>query len=97
MTPETAEKKAIRDYLRIKGYFVYHNLAGIGVYPGIADITAIKDGTVYQIEVKAGRGKQSPAQKEFQRCWEGAGGVYIIGGIDDIIERLCGKIPDYKL
>ena len=59
MTAETAEKKAIKDYLRLKGWYVYHNLAGLGCYAGLADLTAIKKGRVLQIEVKAGKGKQS--------------------------------------
>lgn len=89
MTPETAEKKAIKRYLEIYGYFVYHNLAGLGVYPGIADLTAIKNGRVYQIEVKCGRIKQSDKQKEFQRRWEMSGGVYIVGDLNEVIKKLC--------
>ena len=88
MTPETAEKQAIKDYLRIKGVFFYHNLAGLGCYPGLADITAIKDGEVYQIEVKAPGGRQSAKQKEFQEKWEDAGGHYIVGGIDEVMAAI---------
>lgn len=88
MTPETAEKNAIKDYLRMKGVFFYHNLAGLGVYPGIPDLTAIKNGSVYQIEVKAKTGRQSERQKEFKRDWEQMGGVYILGGIDEVMKYL---------
>jgi hypothetical protein len=88
MTPETAEKRAIKDYLTFKGIFHYHNLAGLGCYPGIADITAIKNGIVYQIEVKASKGRQSELQGQFQASWEAAGGVYILGGIDDVIKKI---------
>ena len=88
MTKETSEKKAIKDYLRAKGAFVYHNLAGLGVYPGIPDLTAIWLGKVYQIEVKADGGKQSDNQKEFQRCWEASGGIYILGGIDEVMKKI---------
>ncbi len=86
LTPETLEKQAIKRYLKLKGVFFYHNLAGMGVYPGISDLTAIKDGKVYQIEVKASNGRQSDYQKEFQRNWEESGGTYIIGGIDEVIK-----------
>ena len=89
MTPETAEKKAIRDYLRYKGFFVYHNLAGLGVFPGIPDLTAIDDkGTVYQIEVKTPKGRQSERQREFQDLWESHNGIYILGGLDEVINAI---------
>jgi hypothetical protein len=85
-TPETLEKKAITRFLQFKGIFYYHNLAGLGVYPGIPDLTAIKDGIVYQIEVKALGGRQSDYQKQFQENWEASGGTYIIGGIDEVMK-----------
>jgi Holliday junction resolvase len=88
MTKETAEKKAVKDYLALKGYYFYHNLAGLGCKAGVPDITAIKGGSVWQIEVKAGKGKQSPNQLAFQQVWEFYGGNYICGGIDDIIKKL---------
>ena len=86
MTKETAEKKAIKDYLKLKGVFVYHNLAGLGCYPGLADLTCIYKGIVYQIEVKAGKNKQSANQKQFQKDWEEKGGIYICGGLDEIMK-----------
>lgn len=87
-TLETSEKKAIKDYLRLKGAFVFHNLAGLGVYPGIPDLTAILKGQVYMIEVKAPgcKHKQSANQKRFQEDWEAAGGIYILGDIDEVMK-----------
>ena len=85
MTPEGHEKQAIKQYLKLKGIFYYHNLAGLGVFPGIPDLTAIHNGVVYQIEVKAGKGKQSEVQKQFQQNWEQNGGRYILGGIDSVM------------
>ncbi len=87
MTPENREKQAIKQYLRIKGLFFYHNLAGLGVYPGIPDITAIDlTGKIFQIEVKAKSGIQSDCQKKFQNMWEANGGTYILGGIDEVMK-----------
>ena len=86
MTGETAEKKAIKQYLGYKGVFCYHNLAGLGCYPGLADLTCIFKGKVYQIEVKVGKNKQSENQKIFQRDWEQAGGYYILGGLDEVMK-----------
>lgn len=87
-TPETTEKSAIKDYLNIIGAFHYPNTAGLGSYRGIPDITAIYKGQVYQIEVKAGKNKQSPAQEEFQIDWELNGGIYICGGIDAVMAKI---------
>lgn len=84
MTPETAEKREIKDYLNAKGIFFYHNLAGLGAYKGVADLTAIRDGVCYQIEVKVGKGRQSEWQKVFQNDWDTNGGVYICGDCDEV-------------
>lgn len=88
ITPETAEKIAIKQYLLLKGYFYYSNTAGFASYPGIPDLTAIKDGVVWQIEVKAIKGKQSPKQVEFEQAWRYRGGNYICGGIDDVMSAI---------
>ena len=88
MTPETQEKKAIKDYLNLKGVFHYHNLAGLGCFPGLADLTAIHNGQVYQIEVKAKGGKQSENQKMFQFYWESAEGIYVLGGLDEVMKLI---------
>jgi len=49
MTPEACEKKSIKEYLKFKGVFYYHNLAGLGCFAGLADLTVIKDGQVIQM------------------------------------------------
>ena len=89
-------QKTIIDYLRLKGQFVYKNVS-IGTYKketdsyipmstkGIADLTAIKKGKVYQIEVKKIGGKQNTNQKQFQKDWEAKGGIYLLGGLNDMI------------
>ena len=92
ITPETSEKKLIKDWLNLTGWFVYHNLAGLGVYPGIADLTAIKEGVIVQIEIKTKANKQSDRQREFEGRWKTAGGYYVSGGFDKIkeyIENIC--------
>ncbi len=89
VTEETAEKKAVRDYFNARGFFYYHNLAGMGVYPGIADYTVIKKGFVFQIEVKKQvGGVQSENQKIFEQKWCGNGGNYICGNSEQIINYL---------
>lgn len=45
---------------------------------GLADISATIRSKAVKIEVKIGRDRQSPAQKEYQRQVEQAGGLYFI-------------------
>lgn len=92
-TPETAEKQGIKQYLSLRGFFHFPILQGMGAYRGIPDILAIKNGKTIAIEVKAvgksGRASpQSEHQKQFQKEWEDAGGIYILGGIDDVMRRI---------
>lgn len=83
---ESDVRKVCRDYLRIKGWFVFHLLQGLGCYPGLTDLIAIKDGRVLFIELKRpGKSKQSNCQKEFQIDIERAGGEYILV---DSLERI---------
>lgn len=45
---------------------------------GTADLLGVISGYAVAIEVKAGKDRQSKTQKNFQECWERAGGVYLI-------------------
>ena len=79
-------RKQIQDYLRIKGFFVYYNLMGLGSYVGLSDLVAIKNGIVYHIEIKTPQGKQSDKQIEFQRDLEAVGGRYILArSVEDVM------------
>lgn len=81
-------RKLITDYLRWNGWFVYYNLAGLGGYPGLPDLVATKDGKTIHIELKRPGGKQRPAQVEFQRDLEAAGGTYILADKLEDVEHL---------
>ncbi len=82
---ESDIRKQIQEYLRWNKWFVYYNLAGLGSYPGLSDLVAIRGGRIVHIEVKRPRGVQSSPQKEFQADLEAAGGEYIIArGIEDV-------------
>lgn len=85
MTPETKTKQDIKNYLRKRGVFFYHNLACLGSYKGIPDITAIYQGKVYQIEVKTPTGKLSSAQQDFRDKWQEQGGALIVGGLEQVV------------
>ena len=85
---ETDIRHQVQDYLRIKGWFVFYILQGLGAYKGIPDLIAIRDGRVLFIELKTARGRQSDYQKKFQADLEAAGGEYILcRGADDLLKR----------
>jgi Holliday junction resolvase len=85
---ETDIRRQIQDYLRIRGWFVFYILQGLGAYKGIPDLIAVKNGRVLFIELKTPRGRQSDYQKQFQADLEAAGGEYILcRGADDLQKR----------
>ncbi len=82
---ENEIRAQVRDYLRLKGWFLYYNLAGLGAYPGLSDIVAVKGGRIIHIELKTKRGKQSDNQEKFQTDLEAAGGEYrVVRCIEDV-------------
>ena len=78
VSPETAIKKMVKQYLQIKGWFIFPLLAGLGAYRGIADFYIIKDGRGIWLEIKTERGKQSDHQVKFQADIESHGGEYMV-------------------
>ena len=78
VTPESAIKRSVKQYLQIKGWFIFPLLAGLGAYKGIADFYAIKDGRGIWMEIKTPKGKQSDHQIQFQADIERAGGEYMV-------------------
>ena len=87
---ESDVRKVCKDYLQFKGWFVFHLLQGLGCYPGLTDMVAVKDGRVLFIELKRpGKGKQTEKQKIFQADVERAGGEYILAEcLEDLIEGI---------
>jgi Holliday junction resolvase len=85
---ETDIRKQLVYYLRLKGWFVYHCLAGLGSYPGLSDLVATRGGRTVHVEVKRpGTGKQSDNQIEFEADLTAAGGEYLLArGIEDLEE-----------
>jgi hypothetical protein len=81
--------RACLEWLKVKGYFAWRsNNAGTynarsGGYffhgvKGVPDICCVHKGQFIGIECKATKGKQSEAQKVFQKSLEKAGGKYIL-------------------
>ena len=101
-TPEGLVVRAIRDYLAIRHIDAWR-INTMGVWDakrkayrtnagtnGVADILGVLPGGRFlAIECKAGRGKLSPAQVEFQRSVIRAGGLHIVAyRVEDVIEVL---------
>ncbi len=82
---ESEIRQQVKEFLQWRGWFVFYNLQGLGCYPGLSDLVAVKHGKVVFIELKTKRGKQSNDQKAFQHNLELAGGTYIVArGIEDV-------------
>lgn len=75
---ESDIRRQVKDYLKIKGWFVYYNLAGLGSYPGLSDLVAVKDGRIVHIEVKGPKGQQSEDQIYFEIDLAASGGEYLL-------------------
>lgn len=84
---ETGILKAVRDYLRLRGWFVIRMQQGLGSYKGISDLIAVKEGLTVWIEVKTASGKLSKHQKQFREQITASGGIYIVvRGVDDLFK-----------
>ena len=91
---ETDIRGQIKEYLQWNGWFVYYNLQGLGCYPGLSDLVAIKNGKVVHLEIKKPAGRQSQKQKMFQENIERHGGVYEVArSLEDAqrIDQFYGK------
>jgi len=86
---ENDVRRVCKDYLQIKGWFVFHLLQGLGCYPGLTDLIAVKYGRVLFIELKRpGKSRQSLKQALFQNDIERAGGEYIlVRCLEDLINK----------
>jgi len=63
--------------------------AGLGVVPGVPDLILIHDGQTYGLELKADRGRLSPAQTECHARLEAAGAIVAVArGLDAAIAQL---------
>jgi Holliday junction resolvase len=76
----------VRDYLRLRGWFVIRIQQGIGCHKGISDLIALRWGDVCFIEIKSPKGKQSDNQIKFECDIKNSGGNYfLVDNIDKII------------
>ena len=85
--PKEPEIRAqVREFLQWQGWFVFYHLQGLGSYPGLPDLQAVKEGRTIYIEIKRPGGRQSPGQKKFQQELEAVGGAYILAkNVRDVV------------
>lgn len=67
-------------------------LKDMGVLPGVADLCFIlSEGRAAFIELKAGKGRQTPSQKAFQEAATGKGALYAVcRSLDEVLATLKG-------
>ena len=83
--PESAILRAVRQHLRLQGFFTIRNVAGIGTHPGLSDLMAVRDGVTIFIEVKTATGKLSKPQERFCRAVTAHGATYLlVRSVDDM-------------
>jgi len=69
-----------------------------GSTKGASDLSAIIRGRSVEIEIKVGKDRQSPAQREYQRKVEAAGGVYIIArSFDDFVDQMIEVLKSMNI
>lgn len=84
--------KAVKDLLKIEGFFVIRNHQSLGSHPGLSDLTALKKGKVFFIEIKTSRGIQSNDQINFEKNIVSHGGEYLlIRNVDELFNILKEK------
>ena len=97
-TPEGMVKEPVRKFLRNIGFFVFHIQQGMGSYPGIADLYAIKKGVGIWIEIKVPnnpKSQQSPKQVDFEANITSHGGEYIVvRSVEYLYNYLREKHPE---
>jgi hypothetical protein len=93
--------KCIIDYINLQDDATAWRVNNVGIFDtktqrhrkaatikGIADITAIRNGTTYQIEIKTGKDKMSDDQKKFaERVIKSGANYFVIKSFDDFIEQ----------
>jgi hypothetical protein len=83
--PESITLSAVRSWLLKRGYDVTRHQQGLGCRKGFPDLTALRDGVTYYIEVKTAFGELSSWQRDFRAACEAHGGRYVVArGIDDL-------------
>ena len=89
-------RKAIKDFLTYQGWeWWWHLNQGVGVYRGLSDLEAIKNGITLYIEVKSPTGKQNSDQIKFEEKIKRGKGLYILArSVEDVNDYICKNFWD---
>jgi len=89
VTPESALKKAVKDYAGYIGLRLWSIMGGLGQEQGIADFIGLYKGQAIAIECKAGRNTLTAHQVKFRDEWRAHGGIYIeCRRLEDVAQEL---------
>ena len=93
-------QRSIKDWLTVQGYWAirlnnqgtFRTVNGRSFYtfhgdPGVPDLLVIGHSKVFFVECKSEKGKQTPAQKKFEKSLVGTGVAYILARSIDDVER----------
>lgn len=94
--PESKIKSAVKQFLKLGGWFVFPIVQSALSYKGIADLCAIRDGRTVWIEIKTATGTQSDWQIAFQSDVEAHGAEYVVARSTEDVEHLvdCLRLVD---
>jgi len=81
----------IRDYLTLHGWAVWINWQGPFSFRGVTDLTAIRAGVVYWIEIKRPGERLSPDQEGFRELLAQHGGNWLMATCIGDVEHLCRR------
>ncbi len=86
MTPEGIIKRQVRDFLRLRGWFIFHVQQGPLCHPGVSDLICIKDGLVIFAEIKTPKGQLSHHQERFRdNVQEKGAHFFVLRSLEDAI------------
>ena len=89
VTPESALKRACRDFMRVHGVWTFPLTAGMGSHPGAPDRIGIYQGKPLAIEFKSRLGRLTAYQAQFKTDWESRGGLHITcRSVEDLAQGL---------
>ena len=93
--PEKAQERAAHRLMEALGFTAWRlsQARATNQTPGLCDIifTHPERGLLVAYEAKSPNGRQSPAQREFQRHVVAAGIPYVVGTVDALVEWCRSK------
>jgi len=85
--PESVVLRQVRDYLRLRGWYVIRIQQSLGAHRGLSDLICVKEGRTVFLECKTASGKLSPDQQSFQEAIGAGGGEYVVARcLEDVME-----------